>query len=477
VTLTIQSQEDELRQLKVTVEVPEERVQNEMRKTVRRMGKQVRIPGFRPGKAPYQLIMSYVGGEEAVRQDSIQDMVEPVFREMLAQIEVEPYATPIVDDVQYDPFVMQVTIPLRPLVVLGDYRSERREIEPVALADEAIDEAIEQMRQGHAVIEPVERAVAMGDLVTVSGKGYLGDDEEDMIFNEERFEMTVDEESIFPGTPFVESLIGNEAGDEVKFDFTFSDDHEEEEWRSKEAHFTLTVLDVKTKQLPELDDELAKAEGEYETFEELRAATAERLLKQAEEQAKNDFIESMVTSMLDSTEELTYSPAVVEAELDDMMQEFRQRVEQIGISFEDYLNMQNGSEAAMREDWEENAVERVERRLVMTQFIEDERLTVEEEEFEAALDEMLSEYPGFNEEDADGESEIDRDAIRQVFRESGSGMILNTILMDKVSERYRLILEGAAPDLDAEDEEEVVEEVEVDVAEGDDSAESEADDA
>ena len=99
-TLTIQTQEDDKRQLNVTVEVPEERVTKEMRKKVQKLSRQIRIPGFRPGKAPYQLVVNYVGGAESVRHDTVHDMVEPIFREMMTEIDVAYYALPSVTDVQ-----------------------------------------------------------------------------------------------------------------------------------------------------------------------------------------------------------------------------------------------------------------------------------------------------------------------------------------------------------------------------------------
>ncbi|MCO5183013.1 MAG: trigger factor [Anaerolineae bacterium] len=437
-TLTIQTQEDDKRQLNVTVEVPEERVTKEMRKKVQKLSRQIRIPGFRPGKAPYQLVVNYVGGAESVRHDTVHDMVEPIFREMMNEIDVAYYALPSVTDVQIDPFVMQVTIPLEPVVVLGDYRSERRNIEPVEIAPDAVDEALAQIRERHAMVEPVDRSAEIGDIVTVAGTGYVADDEDDVIFKEDRFDVTLEEGAVFAGTPFADNLLGSEPGDDLSFSFTFADDYEEEELQGKEAHFSLTVLDIKQRRLPELDDDLAREEG-AESLEELRASTTERLQSQAEEQAKNDLIESLTVSLIENVEELVYSPIIIERELDDMVDQLRQRIEQIGIEFDRYLAMMGQSEADMREEREEEAVDRVERRLVITKFVETEYLQVTGSEFEAEFDNLLGEY------DEDDEM---RTSMQNYLIESGGTMIVNKLIMDKLYDRYMVILKGEAPDLD-----------------------------
>lgn len=455
-TLTIHTQEDDKRQLNITVEVPEERVVKEMRNKVQKLSKQVRIPGFRPGKAPYQLVVNYVGGAESVRHDTVQDMVEPVFREMMTEIDVDYYALPSITDVQIDPFIMQVAIPLEPTVVLGDYRSERRTIEPVEITADAVDEALAQIRERHAVVEPVDRSAEIGDIVTVTGTGYLDDDEEDVIFKEERFDVTLEEDTVFAGTPFADNLLGREAGDELSFSFTFADDYEEEEeWRGKEAHFEITILDIKHRHVPELDDDLAREEG-AESLEELRSTTAERLQTQAESQAKNDLIENLIASLVENVEELVYSPIIIERQLDELIDQFRQRIEQIGIEFDRYLQMMNQSEDDVRELREEEAVDQVERRLVMTKFVETEYLQVSETEFEAGFEDMLSPY--------DDDDEM-RTSMQKYLLESGGTVVINKLIIDKLYDRYVAILKGEAPDLETLQAEHEAAEAEMLVAE------------
>ncbi|MCZ7668955.1 MAG: trigger factor [Chloroflexi bacterium] len=172
-SLTIQSQEDEQRQLLLTVEVSEDRVKKAMRQAARALAGEVNVPGFRKGKAPYHVIVRRVG-EVQLRAEAVEDMVQSVFEEALREIDVIPYAQASLDKMEMEPVVFQFTVPLEPQLTLDEsYRDLRKDVEAVEISDEAIAEALELVRLRHQVIESVERPVAQGDVVSVSGKGVL----------------------------------------------------------------------------------------------------------------------------------------------------------------------------------------------------------------------------------------------------------------------------------------------------------------
>jgi trigger factor len=172
VTLTIQTTEDDRRQLTVTIEVEESRVQKAMQAKARELSREIQLPGFRPGKAPYDVVVRRIG-EDTLRGEAIEDLVQPVFEEALNQAELDPYAQPSLDDIQTKPLVLTFTVPLSPTVTLGAYRDHRQEVEAVAVTDEALQEALEHVQAHHQVIEAVDRPAAEGDVVTLSGSGRL----------------------------------------------------------------------------------------------------------------------------------------------------------------------------------------------------------------------------------------------------------------------------------------------------------------
>lgn len=455
-TLTIHTEEDEQRQLAVSVEVPEETVKKAMRKMARKLAGDIRVPGFRKGKAPYSVIVSRVGANN-LRKEAIDDLVQPSFEEALQEIDVIPYAQPSLDDIEPEPLVLKFTVPLEPVVELDEtYRELRKDVDAVDISDEAVDEALEQVRVRHQEVEPVDRPVAEGDMVSVSGKGVLvpaesedeaeeGDEEtavtepeEEILFNEEQLELLMDNNVLFSGTPFVENIIGLSAGDEKAFTFSFPEDHEEEELAGRGASFEITVLDVKSRILPELDDALAQQEGDYETLAELRESLQKNLKKQAETEAKNKLIEGFVDDLVEKAT-IAYPPAAVEGEIDGMVENMKTQMERSGWQWEDYLKMQGLNDVTIRDNFRENAEESLQRRLTLRQLIVDEKLAVEAADVDAKIEERLADF---------GDNKDLRDSMRQYFT-SGYGFdtMSSEILMDKVAERAQAIYAGEAPDL------------------------------
>jgi trigger factor len=439
VTLTIHTEEDSERQLKVTVEVPENQVQAQMRRTARDLARQVNIPGFRKGKVPYNILVQRVG-EEALRADAVEEMLESVFVEALEEIEESPYRQPSIDDIEMKPLVLKITIPLEPIVKLGDYRAIRREIQPVEVTDEALEEALDRVRSQHEILEPVDRPAEIGDLITVSGEGKIDEEDGEVIWHEHETDLVLNPEKLFPSLRFVENLVGMSAGETKEFIFTFPEDYDDEELAGRNASFEVSVERVQSRELPEITDEMAQEEGEYETVEELREGLKKDLYEQSERQAKSDLLDDVVNEMM-SEAEINYPPALVEAELDDTLANFKEQVTRSGWQWDDYIKLQSHTEESLRDEWREDAIERVRRGLVLRQFVEEEKLSVSSSEIDSAVDKRLGRF---------GENEELHDQLRSFFTQGqGLDMMTNEILMDKVQERVEDIVTGNAPDLEA----------------------------
>jgi len=454
VTLTIQSSEDDLRQLTLTIEVDEDRVRKAMQKKARELSREVHLPGFRPGKAPYDVLVRRIG-EDTLRAEAVEDLVQPVFEEALEQEGVDLYAQPSLENIELHPVTFKFIVPLSPTVVLGDYRAIRQDVEDVQVTDEALTEALEYVRMRHQVIEPVERAAEAGDVVTIGGRGKFtapkpaaeGEEaatEGEMLFEEESLDLLLDDKTLFPDTPFVENLIGMSVGDQKEFTFVFPDPYEQDaEYAGREATFDVTILAVKRRELPALDDELAKLEGKYETLDELREALRDDLAKEAEATIKEKTIDDMIHHLIEDAT-MVYPPAAVEAQIDDMLEDFKNRLARSGWKYEDYLNLQGMTEENLRADFNENAEDQLRHQLALRQFILDEKLRVTAADVDELIDERIARFdnPGL------------RDSMRAYYRKGqGFDMISSEVLSNKAYERIRAIFSGNAPDLDALDEE------------------------
>jgi len=468
VSITIHTNEDDQRQLELKVDVSEDRVEQAMRAQARQLANQVRIPGFRRGKVPYNVVLQRFG-RDMIRAEAVEELVQLVYEEAITEAGVTPYGRATLDDMEIEPLSITFTIPLEPVATLSEYRSMRKEIDEINITDEAVEEALEQVQFNHQEVEVVDRPSESGDVITVGGKGELlpqaaaesdvevSDEEDDadeapsvpeVLFDEESIDLLVDSEKVFPGTDFVENLTGKSAGDEISFTLAFPEDYEEEGLAGRTAEFDLHVLDVKKRDVPPLDDELAKLEGDYETLDELRDDLRQRLQDQAEAQAKEELIEGMIDHLLEGAE-LVYPPAAVEMEIDETLENFKNQVSRSGWDFEDYMKLQSLTEDSLRDDFRESSEDRLRRRLVMRQFVLDEKLRIEAQDVEALIDERVARF--------DDNEEL-RNSMRNFYL-SGSGfdMISSEVLSDKVYDRITAIFSGTAPDLTDLEEAEAIE--------------------
>jgi trigger factor len=473
VTLKVHTEENDQREVTMTVEVAEERVESAMRQKARQLAREVNIPGFRRGKAPYQVIVRRIG-RDVLRSEAIEEMVGKLFEEALDQSELEQealFARPSLDDMDEEPLVLKFTLPLQPVATFGDYRSLRREIEPVVITEEAVDEALERIRARLAEVEEVERPTEAGDVVTIGGIGRLqpkpveadetaveGDDPEtaeseaEILFDQDRLNIILDSEKTFPNTPFVDNLLGLNVGDDATFIFTFPEDYDDEELAGREAQIEVSVLKVQRRDLPELDDELAQKENE-ETLADLREKLRQDLQQEAEEAAKNELIEYMVDELRKEAI-LAYPPAAVAEEVENSVESIKQQATRSGWEWADFLMIRGETEDSLREAIHDAAVERVEKRIVFMELLSQEKIRITAEDIDAALDEQLSKY----------EDERLREGMREYFLQGeGISNLTAELINDKLHERIEAILTGTAPDLselevipleDEEDEEE-----------------------
>lgn len=476
-TLTIQKQEDEQRQLIMSIEVEEARVKKAMQQYAKKLARDMNLPGFRKGKAPYRVIAKRVG-EEYIRYQVVEDMLNDVLFEALEIEEIDPYARPVLNNLELDPVKLDVTVPLEPVVTLGDYRAIRKELETPEITEEAVDEAMERVRERHQTVEDVDRPSEMGDLVKVTGVGALVPEDaeegwevdhssEDQIYHDhDGTEFVLDEDRYFKGTDFIKNLVGVSKDDEITFTITFPEDYEEADLAGRDAQFKLEVLSIQSREVPEMNDELAQEEGDYETVAELREAQREQLLQAAESRIKNEFLDEMIEALhADAT--LVYPPGAVDQELESRVENLKSQVSNYGWKWEDYLSMQNETEESIQEQWRESAVKDLERSLVLQQFIRAEKLRIDGDELESALDERMAQFG-----DVDDEM---KETLRQIMLgQNGAQTLANDIMMDKIYDRFVAIAAGEAPDLDALEAEEAEEAEETEEIEETEDAEVEA---
>ncbi len=438
VALKIDKQSLEDRQIQLTVEVPEDRYQAALRRAARQLSKQTRIPGFRPGKAPYDVVVRQLGAE-LVFEEALDSLGQEVYRSALSDSEVEPYAPGTLDEVvSREPLVLRYTVPLAPEVDLGDYREIRISHDPPEVSDEALEAAMEELRQGQALIEPVERPAEKSDVVVIDAKGELivnEEGEDTALLEESGISVLVDDETDWPVPGVVQYLVGLEAGQNVEFEYTFEDDYANESLSGRTAKFGLTCLEVKSRLVPEWSDALAQAVGEFDDLLDLRVKARESLQEQADHDAGHEYADRVMEAVVEQAD-VSYPPVLLEGEIDGMIEELDARLRRQNLSLEDYFKIEDKREDDLRAEFEPQARERLKRGLVLGQVVEELDFEIEEAEVLAELDRMSQAFGGGSSEELRKALDTDRTRRR----------IALDLLTQKAIDHLVSIAKGEAPD-------------------------------
>ena len=368
--------------LEVTVEEPT--VQNAMRSAARQIARQVNIPGFRKGKAPYSVVVRFVG-EGAVMQEAADNLLEELYPQFIESAEINPYASGELENVEINPMVFKIRVPLQPTVVLGNYADLRKPWEESTVSDDEIDMVLAQMREENALVEPIDRPAEMGDEVHVNIKGTVNGE---VVVDEDDIHVVFSEDRPFLSKEFSEALLGISKEEERTFTIPLPDGMENEELRGADTEFVVTATEVSQRTLPGLDDAFASTVGAFETLEALKQDIYDRISQSKLQQAKEAYRSELV-AMLVEPAEVQYPSIVVSEMLDDMVKETESRMQRDQqISLEDALRLEGRTVEQFREELTPQAEIRVKNSLVLAEFARQQEIIVTD-------DDVVQEYMSF----------------------------------------------------------------------------------
>jgi trigger factor len=425
------------RQVMLTIEVDEERVDRTLRGVARRISRNYNIPGFRRGRAPFHVILRRFG-REALLQEALDDLGQEVIQEALEGEGLEPYDAGNLEDVQLDPLTFKLRVPLRPTVDLGDYHELRLEPPVVSVDEEEIDTELERLRQANAILEPAgDRPAQLGDWVSFD---IHADVDDTPLVHKEDESIVLDAENTQFGPGFAEQIAGMTVDEKKEFTLTLGDDWGEDR-AGQEAAFSVTLHELRSRMVPELDDDLARTVGDYDTLEELRLSIREQFEETAQSNADQEYSESVLQALIDGAT-IEYPPDLIENQIDGMADDLEERLESQNIVLDDYWKLTGQTEESFRESLEPQAESIVRRGLVLGEFARQEKLDVEGVEVEQRIS-LLSASWG----ERAGE-------VREMLSEPDSvRSITNSLLTDKAVQHLVAIAKGEAPSLEEEDDE------------------------
>lgn len=378
------------RQVALRIELDDDDLEPYVDRGYRQVVQRMRVPGFRPGKAPRKVVEGMVGREGLV-SESLDFLVADVIAKAVESQEIDSVGFPQVDNVEFSPVVVDATVALNPVLDLGDYRSIRLEDDPVEVTDEDVNAELESIRKRYRSWEPVERPVSFDDLVTMTVTGTIDDVE---VFSETDWEYVAQPDSPFPFPGFVDALEGLRADEPANFTLTLPDDYTDKEIAGKDVEVSLVLTDIKQSVLPDLDDEFARSVSDgddaYDTLDQLRAKLREDIEAHTARQNEQEYRE-LVIEELTVNADIEIAPVLVEHEVGRYQERRDEMMERLQITADDYYRFSGKTAEQVLDEMREEAVNKLNRSHAIAALIDAESIEVDDADLEERLKQLARE--------------------------------------------------------------------------------------
>ena len=375
--------------VKLTIEVPEDEFSKDLDRAYRAIANSIKIPGFRKGKVPKQIIDAQVG-RDVVLQEFVEEAVPVYYRNAVRSRDLAPIADPDIDLQQLEdgkPLVFTATVEVRPRLEIAEYKGVKVEKPSIEVSDEEVDDWVKRLRQRFAELEPVGRPSADGDFVTIDLTASVHDRE---VSEATRPDYLYAIGSGEFGEKLDAELAGTKAGDILKFNDTLPERFGEPNGGT-EVSFQVLVKEVKAVKLPSADDAFAKTASEFDTMEELRADLREKLGELKDREA-GALVRDRVLEALIDTVDVDIPESLIDEETEHRVGHARERAERSGTTLEQVLETQGWDESRLRKDAREHAVRAIKSDLVLEAVARGEKLEVTAEEIGSEIDRLAQAY-------------------------------------------------------------------------------------
>lgn len=388
--VTVENGENQ--QVTLTIEVEAAEVNKAVDQACKRLANRVSIPGFRKGKAPRMIVERHVG-KDAVLQEAFDIVAPKALSKAFDEQKIDPVTRPSVDIETLEEgkdLVFKATVTPRPEVKLGDYKGLNVPKNEVSITDEDVEKQLKtfQDRQGKLVDAPEGAEVKDGDFTTLDFKGFVDGEAFDGGEGKD-YPLQIGSNSFIPG--FEDQLVGAKIGEERDVNVKFPEEYHAKELAGKDATFKCTICSIKTKELPAIDDELAKKVSKFETLDELKADIRKNLEENAERTAENDQ-KSAAIEMATNNITVDIPAVMIDNRVTAMIQEMAMRLEQQGMKLEQYLQYAGTDIAKLREQYRETAEKNVKTDLMLEEVAKAEDIKVEAKDLDEEVAAMAAAY-------------------------------------------------------------------------------------
>ena len=404
--MSLQVEKLEKNMAKLTIEVSAEDLDKAMEKAYQKQKSRISLPGFRKGKAPRKMIESMYG-KGVFMEDAVNSLVPQEYTKALGECDLEIVSQPEINVTQMEPgkaLIFTADVAVKPEVTLGDYKGVEVPKSEIAVTDEEVDAEVKKEQDKNARTVAVEdRAAANGDITTIDFEGFVAG----VAFEGGKgtdYALTLGSGTFIPG--FEDQLVGANTGDHVEVKVTFPEEYQAKELAGKEAVFQCDVKKIETKEVPELDDEFAKDVSEFDTLAEYKEDVKKKLTEKKEKEARTAKENAAVDKAIENAQ-MDIPELMTKTECRQMMDDFSRRMQQQGLSMEQYFQFTGQSMDKMMEDMKPQALKRIQTRLVLEKVAEAENIQPSEEEITEEIQKMADAY------------KMEADKIREAIGESG----------------------------------------------------------
>ncbi|MDD5948956.1 MAG: trigger factor [Lachnospiraceae bacterium] len=388
-SLTVENLEKNM--AKLTIEVSAEKLDEAIKSAYNKQKSKISVPGFRKGKVP-QAYLEKMYGVEMFYEDAANILIPDAYADEVESSDLEIVSQPKIDITQIEkgkPFIFTAEVALKPEVTLGEYKGVTVDKIEVTVTDEDIEAEIKKDQEQNARTITVEdRPVEMNDEVTIDFDGYVDGEQFEGGFAQD-YPLTIGSHSFID--TFEDQLVGKNIGEDVEVNVTFPEDYHAKELAGKPALFKVKVKGIKAKEYPELNDEFAQDVSEFETIAEYKDDVKARLTAKKESEAKNQKEDAVVEKVIENAT-MEIPDAMVDQQVNQMLQEYAQQLSYQGLSLEQYMQFTGMTIDVMKEQLKPQALKRIQSRLVLEAVVQAEGLGASDEEFDAEIKKMAETY-------------------------------------------------------------------------------------
>ncbi len=409
----------ETNKVKLEVRVEAEKFNEALKKAYNKNKSRFNVQGFRKGKVPMAMVKKFYG-VEVLYDDAINFAIEESYGKALDENKIRPVDYPKVDIVEIGEgkdFVYTAEITVYPEVELGEYKGVEVKKNVYEVTDEEVEKQLQSLQEKNARVETKsEGKVEKGDIAVIDFKGFIDGEAFDGGEGTD-YSLEIGSGSFIDN--FEDQLVGLAAGEKKEVKVTFPENYGKDELNGKEATFDVTVKEIKVKELPEINDELAKDSSEFETLAELKEDIKKHLEEHNTQKAEQEFENDVITAAVEASK-IDLPEVMVEKEIDVMIRDLEQRLQYQGLTLDQYMEFTGSSMDKMRDYMKENADKKVRADLVLNAIAEKENIEASEEEIKERASEVAKMYS----------AQADEKMIDMLVKTQGS-MIANDIVIKK----------------------------------------------